>query len=127
MDWSPEKPPTAKGIAAKFRNDIAEGVYGPGVRLPGAKGVAKQLGVGLMTVQSAYKQLAADGLVVGRPGSGTYVIDPKKGEATAQQAAASLRDLQDQLKHVTSQLSHLSERVAKLEEERASAASRGDK
>jgi GntR family transcriptional regulator len=118
MNWSPENHPTAKEIAAKFRSDIVEGVYGPGTRLPGAKGIAKKLGVGLMTVQSAYKQLAADGLVAGRPGSGTYVIDPVKGEPTAQQAAAGLRDLQDQLKHVASQLSDLIERVARLESER---------
>ncbi|MGD3107558.1 GntR family transcriptional regulator [Streptomyces sp. YGL11-2] len=115
MDWKPEKPPTAKEIAAKFRGDIADGLYGPGARLPGAQGLAKALGVALMTVQSAYKQLAEDGLVEGRRGSGTYVIDPAKGEPTAQQAAAGLRDLQEQLKHVTSQFSELRERVERLE------------
>ncbi|MGP3985093.1 GntR family transcriptional regulator [Streptomyces sp. KR80] len=126
MDSKPEKP-NAKEIAAKFRNDIADGVYGPGARLPGAQGYAKKLGVALMTVQHAYRQLAEDGLVIGRQGSGTYVIDPAKGEPTAQQAAASIRDLQTELTHVTSQLQELSDRVARLEEDRASAASPGDK
>ncbi|MEV3989060.1 winged helix-turn-helix domain-containing protein [Streptomyces sp. NPDC049837] len=119
MDWKPEKPPTAKEIAAKFRDSIARGVYPPGGQLPGAKGLAKHLGVGLMTVQSAYKQLAEDGLVFGRQGSGTYVLDPKKGDPTAQQTALGLRELQDQLTHVTSQLSELRDRIERLEAERS--------
>ncbi|MGH4033200.1 GntR family transcriptional regulator [Actinomycetota bacterium Odt1-20B] len=120
MDWTPEKPPTAKDIAAKFRDDIADGVYPAGRQLPGAKGLAKELGVALMTVQNAYKELAADGLVAGRQGSGTYVLDPRKGEATAQETALGLRELQQQLKHVTSQLGELSARVAELEADRKS-------
>ena len=115
MDWKPDKPPTAKEIAARFRDGLAAGLYSPGARLPGAKGLATELGVSLMTVQSAYKQLAEDGLVEGRPGSGTYVIDPQKGEQTATQAALGLRELQDQLTHVTSQLSELRNRVERLE------------
>jgi len=119
MDWKPEKPPTAKEIAARFRDALAAGKYSPGARLPGAKGVAKELGVSLMTVQSAYRQLADDGLVEGRPGSGTYVIDPQKGEQTASQAARGLRELQDQLNHVTSRLSELQDRVERLEAARS--------
>ncbi|MFF8608422.1 GntR family transcriptional regulator [Streptomyces sp. NPDC015346] len=126
MDWKLDTPPSAKDIAAKFRADIADGTYSPGARLPGAQGLAKRLGVALMTVQSAYKQLAEDGLVEGRPGSGTYVIDAKKGEPSAQLAAAGLRDLQDQMKHVTSQLTDLFERVKKLEEEQAALAAHRD-
>lgn len=119
MDWKPEKPPTAKEIAAKFRSDIADGVYPPGRQLPGAKGLAGVLGVALMTVQNAYRQLAEDGLVAGRQGSGTYVLDPKAGDPTAQESAAGLRDLQQQLSHVTSQLSELQDRVGRLEADRS--------
>ncbi|MBY8877479.1 GntR family transcriptional regulator [Actinacidiphila acidipaludis] len=115
MDWKPEKPPSAKEIAGRFRDDIAAGTYPPGRQLPGAKGVAKALGVALMTVQSAYKQLAEDGLVEGRPGSGTYVIEPQKGQPSASETALGLRELQDHLSHVTSQLSELRDRVARLE------------
>ncbi len=115
MDWNPEKPPNAKEIAAKFRKDIGDGVYPAGTQLPGAKGVAKHLGVGLMTVQSAYKQLAEDGLVVGRQGSGTYVLDPEKGAQTAQEAVLGLRELQDHVALLTSQLTDLRGRVERLE------------
>ncbi|MDI3406041.1 GntR family transcriptional regulator [Streptomyces cavernicola] len=117
MDWTPKKPPSAKEIASRFRNEIAVGKYGPGQKLPGAKDLAKHLKVALMTVQSAYKELAEDGLVQGRQGSGTYVLDPKKGDPTAQDAAASMRDLQNRLMHVTSELSELRERVERLEAE----------
>ncbi|MFI1397812.1 GntR family transcriptional regulator [Streptomyces sp. NPDC020681] len=117
MDWKPETPPTAKDIAAHYRASIADGTYGPGVRLPGAQGLAKKLGVALMTVQSAYRQLAEDGLVEGRPGSGTYVVDAKKGEPSAQATAASLRDLQEHVRHVSSRLDDLSQRLAQLEAE----------
>lgn len=120
MDSKPDTPPSAKDIAARFRTEIADGAYSPGARLPGAQSLAKKLGVALMTVQSAYRQLAEDGLVEGRPGSGTYVIDPREGEPAAQFAAASLRDLQEQMKHVTSQLGDLLERVKRLEAEQAS-------
>ncbi|MCM2418998.1 winged helix-turn-helix domain-containing protein [Streptomyces sp. RKAG293] len=115
MDAKPEKKPNAKEIAATFRNDIADGVYGPGARLPGAKGYAGKLGVALMTVQNAYGRLAEEGLVEGRQGSGTYVVDPAAGEPTAQQAASSIRELQAELTHVTSQLSELRSRVEALE------------
>lgn len=126
MQSKPGKRPSAKEIAAKFRTEIAEGIYGPGAPLPGAQSYAKKLGVALMTVQSAYRQLAEDGLVEGRRGSGTYVVDPAQSEPSAQQVAVSLRDLQDELQHVTSQLSDLSQRVAKLEKDGTSAAARDD-
>ncbi|MFP1625674.1 GntR family transcriptional regulator [Streptomyces sp. 5K101] len=122
MDWKPAKPPTAKEIAARFRDRLAAGTYSPGARLPGAKGLAKELGVSLMTVQSAYKQLADDGLVEGRPGSGTYVVDPQKGDQTANQTALGLRELRSQLSHVTSQLSELRDRVERLEAARSGVA-----
>ncbi|MEU7254383.1 winged helix-turn-helix domain-containing protein [Streptomyces rimosus] len=116
MESKPAKKLNAREIAAQFRDDIANGTYGPGARLPGAKGHAKKLGVALMTVQSAYGQLAEEGLVEGRPGSGTYVVDPVQGTPTAQQTAAGIRDMQAELARVTAQLTDLAERVAKLEE-----------
>ncbi|MDI5971877.1 winged helix-turn-helix domain-containing protein [Streptomyces sp. SL13] len=122
MDWKPKKPPTAAEIAARFRRDLADGRYSPGSRLPGARGLAAQLHVSLMTVQSAYKALAADGLVAGRAGSGTYVLDPPEGEPTAGDAALGLRELQDRLTHVTSQLSDLHRRVERLETARSGSA-----
>ncbi|MFD7163115.1 GntR family transcriptional regulator [Streptomyces violascens] len=115
MDWTSEKPLTAKEIAARFRDAIADGEYAPGQQLPGAKGLARELGVALQTMQNAYKELAADGLVAGRVGSGTYVLDPRKGDPSPQETATGLRDLQKHLNQLTSQLSDLRDRVERLE------------
>ena len=120
MDWSAETPPTAKDIAAYYRQLIADGELPPSSQLPAARSLAKKLGVATMTVQGAYTQLRADGLVESRQGSGTYVRDAESaGASSAQETAMGLRELQTQLHHVTSQLAELSERVAHLEDESA--------
>lgn len=117
MDWSAETPPTAKDIAAYYRQLIADGELPPLSQLPAARSLAKRLGVATMTVQGAYTQLRAEGLVESRQGSGTYVRDTEAGAPSAQETAMGLRELQTQLQHVTSQLAELSERVAHLEGE----------
>ena len=75
MDSSPDAPkPTAKDIAARFRREIADGEREPGSRLPAARQLAKDLGVQLMTVQSAYGQLREEGLVLSQQGRGTCLL-----------------------------------------------------
>lgn len=125
MDWSAETPPTAKDIAAYYRQLIADGELPPLSQLPAARSLAKRLGVATMTVQGAYTQLRAEGLVDSRQGSGTYVRDAETGATGAQETAMGLRELQTQLQHVTSQLAELSERVAHLEGESAPRDSNG--
>ncbi|MCF3119292.1 winged helix-turn-helix transcriptional regulator [Streptomyces arenae] len=117
MDSQLKRKLNAREIAARIRDEIAAGTFGPGDRIPGARAYAKKLGVALMTVQNAYAQLQEEGLVEGRTGSGTFVAETA-GDASAQDRARGLRELQDQLSAVTSQLAELSERVTKLEEDR---------
>ncbi|MGW2548075.1 winged helix-turn-helix domain-containing protein [Kitasatospora sp. NPDC001574] len=45
----------------------------PGARLPSSRDLIARHGVGPVTVSRAIAQLAAEGLVVTRPGSGTFV------------------------------------------------------
>jgi GntR family transcriptional regulator len=115
MDWSAESPPTARDIAAYYRQEIASGRMPPLRQLPAARALAKRLGVALATVQSAYAQLHDDGLVDARQGSGTFVRDTASGTPSAQETAMGLRDLQNQVQQLTSRLTDLSERVATLE------------
>jgi GntR family transcriptional regulator/MocR family aminotransferase len=61
-------------IEAHLRRTIASGVLAPGARLPATRALARDLGVNRLTVETAYDELEADGLVAGRPGSGTYVL-----------------------------------------------------
>ncbi|OEV10509.1 GntR family transcriptional regulator [Streptomyces nanshensis] len=120
MEWTAETPPTAKDIAAYYRREIANGNLAPSHQLPAGRGLAAKLHVATMTVQSAYAQLAAEGLVDTRQGSGTFVRDAASGAPSAQDAAQGLRELQIQLNAVTSQLAELTTRVTDLETERAS-------
>lgn len=66
------------GLAAQIRARvallIADGALEPGDRLPPVRGLARQLGVNVNTVRSAYAKLEADGLVRTRHGVGTVVL-----------------------------------------------------
>ncbi|MFI7349109.1 GntR family transcriptional regulator [Streptomyces sp. NPDC049936] len=115
MDSQPKRKLNAREIAARIRDEIAAGTFGPGDRLPGARAYAKKLGVALMTVQNAYTQLQDEGLVEGRTGSGTYVRDPAPGEQAPREAARRLAELQAEVARVSTELSGLVERVKQLE------------
>ena len=61
-------------IEEHLRRSIASGTLAPGARLPATRALARDLGVNRLTVETAYAELEADGLVAGRAGSGTYVL-----------------------------------------------------
>ncbi len=52
---------------------VREGAWPPGTRIPTERALAQDLGVHRSTVADAYDDLAADGLLDRRQGSGTYV------------------------------------------------------
>lgn len=52
---------------------IGTGELSPGVRLPSERDLARQLGISRTTAVSAYRELAARGLVRGHVGRGTFV------------------------------------------------------
>lgn len=52
---------------------IRSGSIPPGTRLPSTRDLAGRLGVTRQTALAAYDELAADGLVRGGVGKGTYV------------------------------------------------------
>ncbi|MEU9955514.1 winged helix-turn-helix domain-containing protein [Streptomyces sp. NPDC050982] len=116
MDSQPKRKPNAREIAARLRDEIAAGTFGPGDRLPGGRTYAKKLGVSLMTVQNAYTQLREEGLVEGVAGSGTYVRDPSPDEPAPRESAQRLNDLQTELTRVSTELAGLTKRVKQLEE-----------
>ncbi|MDX3429485.1 winged helix-turn-helix domain-containing protein [Streptomyces sp. ME01-18a] len=115
MDSQPTTKLNAREIAARIREEIAAGTFGPGDRLPGARTYAKKLGVALMTVQNAYTQLQEEGLVEGRTGSGTYVRDPAPGQQAPREAARRLTELQAEVSRVSTELAGLAERIKQLE------------
>jgi GntR family transcriptional repressor for pyruvate dehydrogenase complex len=62
-------------VAAQLAEQIAEGVWHPGDRLPPEAELCTTLKIGRSTLREALKSLAYVGLVQMRPGEGTYVLD----------------------------------------------------
>src|SRR5215468_4109659 len=60
-------------IVSEVRRMITDGTLKIGDRLPANRELARSLGVNRNTVTTAYSELAADGLITSRVGSGTYI------------------------------------------------------
>jgi GntR family transcriptional regulator/MocR family aminotransferase len=81
--------PLYQQIRNHFREGILSGSLAPDTRLPASRQLASDLGVNRITVETAYSELEADGLIYSRVGSGTYVLhsptlpDPPKDNREA--------------------------------------------
>ncbi len=116
MDSSPDAPkPTAKEIAGKLREQIADGTYGPNAQLPAARALAKDLGVQLMTVQSAYRQLRDEGLIITQQGRGSFVRDPAVPLGTEAGSSPAFTALSSELSVIHETLRQLGDRLERLE------------
>src|SRR5690349_13084638 len=76
VDWRVEgtvKAPLYEQLIKLLRDQILAGVIPVGSRLPSTRRLMTRLGVSRTTVIAAYGQLQADGLVISKVGSGTYV------------------------------------------------------
>jgi GntR family transcriptional regulator/MocR family aminotransferase len=60
-------------LATALREAVADGRLAAGTRLPASRDLARELGVSRGLVVSVYEQLLAEGRLVARRGSGTYV------------------------------------------------------
>ena len=71
--------PLYRQIERWIRHAIDGGRLPPGTRLPGVRTLARDLGVSVVPVITAYEQLGADGYLVSQVGSGTTVApDPPR-------------------------------------------------
>lgn len=68
--------PLYQQIKSHLRQGILSGSLAPDTRLPASRQLARDLGVNRITVETAYSELEADGLIYSRVGSGTYVLPP---------------------------------------------------
>ncbi|MBN1430523.1 MAG: PLP-dependent aminotransferase family protein [Anaerolineae bacterium] len=68
--------PLYRQIETFLRQSILSGSLPPDTRLPASRQMAQDLGINRITVENAYAELAADGLIASRVGSGTYVLPP---------------------------------------------------
>jgi DNA-binding transcriptional MocR family regulator len=63
-------------IKESVRSLIVQGTLRPGERLPSTRQLAAELGINRMTVDAAFSQLEADGLITSHVGRGTFVNRP---------------------------------------------------
>lgn len=68
---------TWRDIANDLREAIRSGKYAPDAQVPSRSKLMDQYGVASQTVMNAINHLRAEGLIVGRPGSGWYVHAPR--------------------------------------------------
>ncbi len=81
--------PLFRQLHRALRTGILDGVVPPGTRLPATRALARDLGLSRTTVLLAYDQLAAEGYLDGRRGSGTFV-QAVAAAATIRRAATTL-------------------------------------
>ena len=55
---------------------VSTGLLPIGARLPSVRELSGELKVAPMTTSQAYRELAREGVIVTRPGAGTFVADP---------------------------------------------------
>jgi GntR family transcriptional regulator len=60
-------------IARHLKDRVRRGDWAPGERLPSIPAIAESFGVAKQTVQRAVDQLRVEGILITKPGSGTYV------------------------------------------------------
>lgn len=70
---SAKRTPIWQSIASALTEDIAEGRYGPGDKLPTEAELSSRFGVNRHTVRHALKSLSDNGLVHARRGAGVFV------------------------------------------------------
>jgi GntR family transcriptional regulator/MocR family aminotransferase len=84
--------PLYRQVYLGLREAILSGAFRAGEKLASTRDVAEQLGISRTIVLLAYDQLLAEGFVVGRSGSGTYVANGVTGSPPVPSAnSATLR------------------------------------
>jgi len=71
--------PLVRQIYLQVRTAALGGALGPGAELPSSRAMASRLGVARACVVAAYEQLAAEGVLESRLGSGTFVSQDLTG------------------------------------------------
>ncbi|GMA74292.1 hypothetical protein GCM10025880_07090 [Methylorubrum aminovorans] len=78
--WTPDLKrwgkPYYRAIAEALADDIRTGRLTPGTRLPTQRALAETLDLNFTTVSRGYVEAHRRGLIEGRVGQGTFVVDP---------------------------------------------------
>ena len=69
--------PLYEQIKAKLRHMMLTDVLTPDTKLPSVRELASTLAINPNTIQRAYRELEAEGLIVSVPGKGSYPVAPE--------------------------------------------------
>lgn len=83
--------PAAHVIAEDLWTAVVEGTLETGARLPTTRQLAVDLGVSPVSVERAYEELEARGVIATRPGQGTYISLETRSEAELERRRAFAR------------------------------------
>src|ERR1700730_17045336 len=64
--------PLSRQLAAALRETLSEGRIDAGARPPAPRALAGELGLARSTIVGVFEQLAAEGYIAGKPGSGYF-------------------------------------------------------
>ncbi|OQA21207.1 MAG: HTH-type transcriptional repressor YtrA [Chloroflexi bacterium ADurb.Bin360] len=104
--------PLYEQIAAAVRQDILRGELAPGARLPSVREMAQRWRCTPGTVQRAYAELVAQGMIESRPGQGTRVLQSPPGQDGS---ALRLATLLHRLEGFVLEMLHAGYALAELE------------
>lgn len=79
--------PLQRSVYERFASAILNGRFRPGERLPSTRDLAQTLGVSRNTVAWAFEQLAVEGFIETRHGSGSFVSTQLPGDGSMSRAA----------------------------------------
>src|SRR5699024_9466609 len=80
----------------QIASQILDGSLAPDTSLPSIRGVARELGISVITIKKAWELLESDDLIYTRPGKGAFVsAHPPSGLADKRYALAVERFRQD--------------------------------
>jgi GntR family transcriptional regulator len=82
--------PAYQQIADALREQMRDGTYPPGAKLPSESELRQQWGVASKTVRAALDQLRSEGLVIGRQGVGSFVREQPVPRRLSTDIATSL-------------------------------------
>lgn len=71
-------PPTMDELLDDLLTKIKDGTYPPGSQLPSGRALAAEYNVSQSTISRAVATLREQGVLVGRPGRGVFVAEPRK-------------------------------------------------
>jgi GntR family transcriptional regulator len=85
---SPSNPdPLHKQVTDQLRDAVAAGELSAGTTLPSIRDLADELKVSVITVKRSYADLEAEGLIVTRPGLGSFVAQVDRERLRARKLA----------------------------------------